>query len=79
MTKFKSKGMQWCYYYYVGNDEELLRKAKQKGYPDKMLKQIGYYMPEERIEKESCKVLFDSEQLLVLLTQNKLICQFENN
>lgn len=30
MTKFKSKGMQWCSYYYVGNDEELLRKAKQK-------------------------------------------------
>ena len=36
-------------------------------------------MPEERIEKEFCEVLFDSEQLLVLLTQNKLICQFENN
>lgn len=54
-------------------------KPNRKGYPDKILKQIGYYMPEERIEKEFCEVLFDSEQLLVLLTQNKLICQFENN
>lgn len=70
MTIFKSKGMQWCTFYYVGANDE-----NSKG----MVKKIGYYEPEKRIEKEDCEVLFDSEKTLVLLTQKDVIAQFENN
>lgn len=70
MTIFKSKGMQWCTYYYVGENKE-----NAKG----MVKKIGYYEPEKRIEKEGCEVLFDSKKILVLLTKKDVIAQFENN
>ncbi|WP_260682546.1 hypothetical protein [Enterococcus faecium] len=72
-TLYRKRAVTWPFIFYT------IIWTLSKGYPDKILKQIGYYMPEERIEKEFCEVLFDSEQLLVLLTQNKLICQFENN
>lgn len=70
MTVFKSKGMQQCTYYYIGEN-----KQSTKG----MVKKIGYYTPEERIKKEGCEVLFDSEKVLVLLTKKNVIAQFENN
>lgn len=79
MLKFKSKGMQWCSYFYIGNDTSLLRKIQQTNYSNKICKRIGYYTPEERVEKEQCEVLYDSERVLVLLTPDKMICQFENN
>lgn len=70
MTIFKSKGMQWCTFYYIGANEE-----NAKG----MIKKLRYYNPEKRIEKEGCEVLFDSEKILVLLTPEDVIAQFENN
>ncbi|HAQ5748523.1 TPA: hypothetical protein IX023_002657 [Enterococcus faecium] len=79
MTKFKSKGMQQCTYYYIGDDKRILEQLNEIGYPDKLVKQIGYYIPELRIDKESLEVLYDSGTLLVFLTTKSLICQFENN
>lgn len=69
-TKFKSKGMQWASFYYVGTE-----KTDYKP----MYRQIGYWTPEERIEKEELEVLHDSENCLVVLTQQQVITQFENN
>lgn len=70
MTKFKSKGMQWATFYYVGTE--------RTDY-ESMYRQIGYWTPEERIEKESLEVLHDSENCLVVLTPKQVIIQFENN
>lgn len=69
-TKFKSKGMQWATFYYIGTER-----------PDyePMYRQIGYWMPEERIEKEGLEVLHDSEHCLVVLTPQQVIIQLENN
>lgn len=69
-TKFKSKGMQWATFYYVGTE-----KTDYKP----MYRQIAYWTPEERIEKEALEVLHDSENCLVVLTPQQVIIQFENN
>jgi len=58
-TKFKSKGMQWATFYYVGTE-------KTDYTP--MYRQIAYWTPDERIEKEALEVLHDSENCLVVLT-----------
>lgn len=70
MTKFKSKGMQWATFYYVG--------SKRNDYKP-MYRKIAYWTPEERIEKEELEVLHDSENCLVILTPHQVIIQFENN
>mgnify|MGYP007073060608 CR=1 FL=1 len=66
-VKFRSNGMQWCTSYATGE-----RIAP-------MCKKIGYWIPEDRIEKENLQVLHDSSELLVLYSPQGVIHQFENN
>ena len=69
-TKFKSKGMQWATFYYVGKERTDYKP---------MYRKIAYWTPEEIIEKQGLKVLHDNESCLVVLTQQQVIVQFENN
>lgn len=69
-TKFKSNGMQWATFYYVGTE-------RTDHTP--MYRQIGYWTPEERIEKEDLEILHDSESCVAVLTPQQDIIQFENN
>lgn len=68
--KFKSKGMQWATFYYIGTERNDYKP---------MYRQIGYWTPEEHIEKQGLEVLHDSESCLAVLTQQQVIVQFENN
>lgn len=70
ITKFKSKGMQWGTFYYIGTERTDYKP---------MYRQIGYWIPEERIDKEGLEVLHDSKSCLVVLTPQQVIIQFENN
>lgn len=78
---FKSKGMQWCTYYYLGNDKDYLDKMNFNiiNKKNRLDKKIAFFIPEERIRKEELEILFDSKNTLVVLTKDNLICQFENN
>lgn len=69
-TKFKSNGMQWATFYYVGTE-----KTDYKP----MYRKIAYWAPEEFIEKHKLEVLHDSESCLAVLTPQQVITQFENN
>lgn len=68
-TKFKSKGMQWATFYYVGKERTDCKPMYSK---------IAYWNPEERLEKEELEILHDSESCLVVLTPQQVITQFEN-
>lgn len=68
-TKFKSKGMQWATFYYIGTERTDYKP---------MYRQIGYWTSEERIQKEWLEILHDSENRLVVLTPKQVIIQFEN-
>lgn len=70
ITKFKSKGMQWATFYYIGTERTEYKP---------MYRKISYWTPEEIIEKEELEVLHDSESCLAVLTPQQVIVQFENN
>lgn len=68
--KFKSKGMQWATFRYLGDSRTDFKKQ---------FKKIGYWNIEKRIKNENLTIIHDDKNIIVVISEQNVLIQIENN